>query len=121
MTTIFVRLLFGDEGAIGPGKARLLELIEETGSISAAGRKMKMSYRRAWDLIDELNKTFKAPVVETRAGGASGGGASLTPTGSEIVKHYRAIAAQLSRTSVRHIAELESLLRTTPRGKRQSA
>jgi molybdate transport system regulatory protein len=115
MATISLRLIFDTNGAIGPGKARLLELIEETGSISAAGRKMRMSYRRAWDLIDELNQTFKAPLVATRAGGKRGGGASLTPLGSEVVKHYRAIVSRISGTSNRHLSALESLLRSTPR------
>jgi molybdate transport system regulatory protein len=113
MATISLRLIFDSKGAIGPGKIRLLELVEETGSISAAGRKMRMSYRRAWDLIAELNQTFRAPLVETRAGGKRGGGARLTPVGSEVVKHYRAIVSRIPRTSNQHLTELEALLRST--------
>ena len=91
MATISVRIDLEPEGRIGPGKIRLLEKIEELGSISAAGRAMGMSYRRAWLLIDELNGFFGKAVVATRLGGASGGGAALTPWGSELVRNYRAI------------------------------
>lgn len=120
MATVSLRLIFDSDGAIGPGKIRLLELVQETGSISAAGRKMRMSYRRAWVLIDELNQTFKAPLVVTRAGGKKGGGATLTPTGSDVVKHYRAIVSRISHTSNRHLSDLESLIRRTPNKKNQS-
>jgi molybdate transport repressor ModE-like protein len=89
MTRLTLRIDFGASRAIGPGKIRLLELIAETGSISAAGRAMAMSYRRAWLLVDTLNQTFQSPVVETRGGGTGGGGASLTQFGVSLIEDYR--------------------------------
>ena len=76
---------------MGPGKAELLEHIDETGSISQAAKKMKMSYRRAWLLIDELNHMFSKPCVESSTGGAGGGGAKVTDFGRKIVAAYRAL------------------------------
>lgn len=78
---------------LGPGKADLLEGILETGSISAAGRRMRMSYKRAWQLVDELNRLFDAPLVEASKGGPGGGGAALTPLGREILTRYRRMLA----------------------------
>lgn len=75
--------------AVGPGKADLLEAIGETGSISAAGRRLKMSYRRAWLLVDEMNNDFGAPFVHAAKGGSQGGGASLTKAGDEVLIRYR--------------------------------
>lgn len=74
---------------MGPGKADLLEAILETGSISAAGRKLNMSYRRAWLLVDEMNKCFRGPLVHARLGGTHGGGADVTELGKEALKRYR--------------------------------
>ncbi len=91
---------------IGPGKVALLEQIGRTGSISAAGRALRMSYRRAWDLIEELNRTLGCPVVATTAGGSGGGGASLTQAGEAIVQAYRAIEADAEAACRRHIAAL---------------
>ena len=86
---ISLRLQLPGDTQLGPGKIRLLELVRETGSISAAGRAMKMSYRRAWLLVDELNRTFREPVAVTAQGGRSGGGAHLTPFGKRLVSGYR--------------------------------
>ncbi len=83
------RILLGDDIALGPGKVRLLEAIVETGSIAAAGRSMAMSYKRAWHLVDTLNRCFASPLVETAKGGAHGGGAVVTPLGHEIIARYR--------------------------------
>lgn len=83
--------IYREEGiAIGPGKIALLEAIAETGSISAAARQMAMSYRRAWVLVDEMNKALKSPAVSTAAGGSHGGGTALSAVGQALVKHYRA-------------------------------
>ena len=97
MTRLTLRIDFDEGRALGPGKVRLLELIGDTGSISAAGRAMGMSYRRAWLLVDALNKTFRTAVVETREGGAGGGGASLTDFGSKLVTSYRMIEQDATR------------------------
>ena len=91
MTRLTLRIDFDTDRAVGPGKIRLLELVDQTGSISAAGRAMGMSYRKAWLLLDALNGTFREPVVATRGGGAGGGGASLTPFGTALVTRYRAM------------------------------
>jgi len=76
---------------LGPGRADLLELIAETGSISAAGRRMGMSYKRAWSLVQALNEGFGSPLVETSRGGAEQGGASLTEAGAEVLGRYRSM------------------------------
>jgi molybdate transport system regulatory protein len=88
-----LRIDIGDQRKLGPGKARLLELIAEHGSITAAGRAMGMSYRRAWMLIDDLNNMFAARLVEAKPGGAGGGGAHLTDLGREVLAAYRRIEA----------------------------
>ncbi|TDE36737.1 winged helix-turn-helix domain-containing protein [Antarcticimicrobium sediminis] len=87
--TLRLRVLFDGGGWLGPGKADLMELIRETGSISAAGRRMGMSYKRAWSLIEELNTMFRAPLVQSVRGGAKGGGAQLTEIGDKVLAHYR--------------------------------
>ena len=87
------RLILGDDIALGPGKVQLLEAIHATGSIAAAGRSMRMSYKRAWHLVDTLNRCFKTPLVEASKGGAHGGGAALTPRAFEVIAHYRALEA----------------------------
>ena len=86
---IQVRVELGAGHRIGPGKVDLLEAIGETGSITAAGRQLGMSYRRAWLLVSALNQMFDQAVVETVAGGAHGGGARLTPFGVRLVTAYR--------------------------------
>ena len=88
-TRLTIRLDFGPSRRLGAGKIALLESIEQNGSISAAGRAHKMSYRRAWLLVDELNQLFVEPVVAAHHGGAKGGGASLTDQGRRIVALYR--------------------------------
>lgn len=75
--------------AMGPGKAEILQGIKETGSIAAAGRRMDMSYKRAWYLVDSMNKHFRAPVVEAAKGGRTGGGAELTAFGEDVLALYR--------------------------------
>ncbi|HEY8010683.1 MAG TPA: LysR family transcriptional regulator [Rudaea sp.] len=102
------RLLLDTEHAIGPGKADLLAAIAATGSIAAAGRTMGMSYKRAWQLIDELNRSFAAPLVATSKGGKRGGGAVLTPMGERVLAAYRAIDHK-AQTAL--AAELKALAR----------
>jgi len=110
MPRLTLRIDFDDARAIGPGKIRLLELIDALGSIAAAGRRMKMSYRRAWLLIDALNRCFREPLVASHAGGARGGGASLTPAGCAVVRHYRAVEAAAHAAAAAHLEALAEAL-----------
>jgi len=88
---IKIQIYCGDEIAMGPGKADLLEAIAREGSISAAGRALGMSYRRTWMLVDVMNRCWDLPLVETAAGGSHGGGARMTELGQSILAHYRAL------------------------------
>jgi molybdate transport system regulatory protein len=118
MTTrvdVKVRVRQGDEIAMGPGKADLLDAIAATGSISAAARSMNMSYRRAWLLVDVMNRTFREPLVVGAAGGAQGGGASVTATGRAVVAQFRAMEAASNAAIASHVAALAALLRTETR------
>jgi molybdate transport system regulatory protein len=94
-----LRVTLPDGKRLGPGKIKLLEEIGRQGSISAAGRAMNMSYKRAWDLVAEANALFEADVVESKTGGKQGGGARLTPFGLALIKHYRK-AEQISEKAV---------------------
>jgi len=110
MTTLKLRLLF-DGAMFGPGKADLLEHIRDTGSISAAGRRMGMSYKRAWSLVEEMNAAFAAPLVTAARGGPGGGGAQLTPEGDRALRLYRTILARAEAAAATEIAALQSMLR----------
>ena len=101
-----LRLDLGGGLRVGPGKVRLLEEIGRAGSISAAGRALGMSYRRAWELVEALNRGFGAPVAETAAGGAGGGGARLTALGEGVVRTYRAIEAEANAAAAPRLAAL---------------
>ena len=90
-----LQLYCGDAIAMGPGKADLLEAIQRTGSISAAGRDLGMSYRRAWMLVDTMNRCFSAPLVETHPGGGKNAGAKVTLEGEAALAAYRALSAQV--------------------------
>ncbi len=97
-----IRMRFDGDARIGPGKIALLEGIERSGSIAAAGREMGMSYRRAWLLVDAVNAMFDEPVVATAAGGARGGGTTLTPLGSALVAAYRQVEREALAATERH-------------------
>ena len=107
------QLFAGEEIAMGPGKAALLEAIIQHGSISAAGRALGMSYRRAWLLVDVMNRCWGSPLVETAAGGAHGGGARVSATGKTVLAAYRALEAKLAATSgaAEELASLSAMLR----------
>lgn len=109
-----LRLVFEPDAAFGPGKADLLEGIAATGSIAAAGRRMGMSYKRAWMLVEQLNAMFAEPLVESSRGGASGGGARLTEAGEAVLDLYRAMEAKARAAGSQEIAGLRALLREAP-------
>ncbi|MFV0303333.1 MAG: winged helix-turn-helix domain-containing protein [Paracoccus sp. (in: a-proteobacteria)] len=114
---IKLRLDFGDRLVFGPGKADLLAGIAELGSISAAGRRMKMSYKRAWSLVEEMNAAFAAPLVDSSRGGAGGGGAALTPTGQAVLAHFRRLETMLAEDRQGHIAGIVALMADISNGK----
>ncbi|MGB8813362.1 MAG: LysR family transcriptional regulator [Paracoccaceae bacterium] len=109
-----LRLVFEGAMMLGPGKAELLEGIRDTGSISAAGRQMAMSYKRAWSLVETLNAAFTDPLVESTRGGATGGGARLTKTGAQVLALYRQIEAKADAVAATEIAALGKMLRPPP-------
>ena len=105
-----LRVTTGDEIAIGPGKISLLEAIGETGSLTAAARQIGMSYRRAWLLLDLLNRSLERPAVTSAKGGEHGGGSELTDTGRKLIALYRRIDATASRACAAEIRQVISLL-----------
>ncbi|MBW4046459.1 MAG: LysR family transcriptional regulator [Proteobacteria bacterium] len=106
-----VRLEIKQGTAIGPGKARLLEAMARTGSISAAARELDMSYRRAWLLASSLNQAFKSPLIEASKGGSGGGGALLTPLGYEVLRRYRRMEYRALRAIESDMRAFNALLR----------
>jgi molybdate transport system regulatory protein len=110
-----IRILLGAAIAIGPGKAALLQAIEETGSIAAAGRRMGMSYRRAWLLVKSMNDCFRERLVEATKGGNAGGGAELTSTGRDVLRRYRAMEALAAAAVADEMRDFHALLRDQPR------
>jgi molybdate transport system regulatory protein len=109
-----IRIVFGDQEMIGPGKAELLERIDRCGSIAAAGREMGMSYKRAWQLIGTLNTMFNAPLVDSTRGGPGGGGAVLTPTGQTVLGLYRAFELEAAKAGAAPLDTLRTMLRDIP-------
>lgn len=105
-----IRLHNGSDIALGPGKADLLDAIAQHGSISAAARALGMSYRRAWLLVETMNRSFKQPLVSTLAGGKHGGGTQLTETGVQVLQRYRALCAQALAAVQAGCDELAELL-----------
>jgi len=101
-----IRLDLASGARIGPGKVAVLEEIARSGSISAAGRALRMSYRRTWELVEDLNRTLGTPVVETAAGGSGGGGAALTRAGKAVVERYRAIEMDTALAARKHLLAL---------------
>ena len=97
---------------IGPGKARLLGLIAERHSITEAAREMKMSYKRAWQLIDTLNGCFREPLVESITGGSHGGGSRLTRAGKQVLELYEAIHAKSRAAVSKELKRLQGMLKT---------
>ncbi len=109
-----IRVILGGGVMIGPGKADLLDGIRETGSIAAAGRRMGMSYKRAWLLVETMNAGFAAPLVETSRGGARFGGATLTDAGEAVLGHYRSLQAKAAQAASGELAALRRMAREIP-------
>ncbi|HXG78187.1 MAG TPA: LysR family transcriptional regulator [Methyloceanibacter sp.] len=110
-----LRIVLGDAIAMGPGKADLLENIRETGSIAAAGRRMGMSYKQAWLLVETMNACFAKPLVEAAKGGKSGGGAALTPLGQQVLARYRRMQKATGRAIAADLAALRRVMRKAPK------
>jgi molybdate transport system regulatory protein len=106
-----LRVMFGTEIAIGPGKAELLEAIAATGSISESARRLGMSYRRAWLLVDTMNRCFREPVVASATGGTGGGGAQVTTFGHRVLDHFHTMRARVDRALDPELARFSRLLR----------
>ena len=116
-----VQLYCGQEIAMGPGKADLLEAIRRHGSISAAGRAMEMSYRRAWLLVDAMNRCWEQPLVETSPGSAHGGGARVSAFGESVLAHYRALQARIDAAAdCSDFAALQAAILAEPRASQKA-
>ena len=111
-----IRIDFGAFGYLGPGKIALMELIARHGSIAAAGKEMGMSYRRAWLLVDEINRIFREPLVCKQTGGSGGGGAQLTQLGREVIDRYRAIQGAAAKAAAADLGALNASLPNRPSG-----
>ncbi|MDF3837464.1 winged helix-turn-helix domain-containing protein [Cupriavidus basilensis] len=107
-----MRIMLGGTIAIGPGKVALLEAIRECGSISAAAKRLEMSYKRAWDLLNEINRSLQQPAVDSEHGGAQGGGTVLTPVGEEVIRLYRSAELRAAKACA---DETEALIRLLAR------
>jgi molybdate transport system regulatory protein len=105
-----LRIVLEPDIAIGPGKADLLEGIRQTGSIAGAGRAMGMSYKRAWYLVETMNRCFKSPLVEASKGGRAGGGARLTQLGQEVLERYRRMEMLTAEVIEPEMAALRSVV-----------
>src|SRR6195256_3996813 len=112
MPRLSIRIDFDQEGRLGPGKVALLERIASEGSISAAGRSMNMSYKRAWELVAEINQSFTEPLVAAKTGSKTGGGAVRAPRGVELIRHYRAIERKALSATASHLKALQAISRS---------
>jgi molybdate transport system regulatory protein len=112
--TLHIRITGGPAMLLGPGRADLLQHIQAQGSIAAAGRQMKMSYKRAWALVEAMNAAFNAPLVAAAKGGAGGGGAKLTAQGAEVLAAYRGLEAAAAKSSSRFLAIIDAVQAVPP-------
>jgi molybdate transport system regulatory protein len=110
-----LRLMFGPEIAIGPGKSDLLQAIAATGSISESARKLGMSYRRAWLLVDTMNRCFREPVVSSATGGTGGGGAHVTDFGRRVLAQFHSMQERVDRALDPELAAFSELLADRPK------
>ncbi len=121
MARVLLRLYLGSDRPLGPGKVAILESIRDGGSISEAARKLRMSYRSAWMLVDSMNGLFRTPVVTTTLGGRGGGSATLTEFGADLIRRYRAMERVTQEAIAKDLAALERRLRTAPASRRRNA
>ena len=105
-----LRITAGDAIAIGPGKIALIEAIAKTGSITSAAKSLDMSYRRAWLLLDDLNRALKKPAVDSAKGGQNGGGSQVTDAGLQLITLYRGIEAKAAETCRAEVSRLLRML-----------
>jgi molybdate transport system regulatory protein len=117
MARLTIRIEFANGRAIGPGKIRLLELVEQEGSIRGAAIAMGMSYRRAWLLIHEMEAMMATPVVVAASGGTGGGGTKLTPRGRAVVDRYRSLEVRAARSVDRELRALSKMTNTSVRAR----
>jgi molybdate transport system regulatory protein len=110
-----LRIVLGGDIALGPGKADLMEGIRDTGSIAAAGRRMGMSYKQAWLLVETMNACFAKPLVAAAKGGERGGGARLTPLGEDVLRRFQRMQASSARATAKDLAALTRVMRKAPR------
>ncbi len=115
MTRMLLRLYLRGGNPLGPGKVQLLAAIRDLGSISAAARSMRMSYRSAWLLVDSMNELFRQPVVTTTHGGRGGGAAVVTPFGQKLIRRYESMERSARRTIARDLSWVERALATPQR------
>lgn len=108
MPTLSLRINLDPDGRIGPGKIELLEKIAAFGSISEGARQMNMSYKHAWDLVEEMNRLFGKPLVAAQTGGKRGGGAQLTQLGLAVVTRFRAIERAATTAAAQHMEALQA-------------
>ena len=111
MPSLSLRIDLKPGGRVGPGKIALLEAIAERGSISAAGRALGMSYRRAWELVEDMNGIFGSAVTASQAGGRNGGGATLTPFGVDLVRRYRCVERAAADVAQAHLQVLQAAVK----------
>lgn len=109
-----VRVARGIDIAVGPGKMELLQAIRDSGSISGGARRMGMSYRRAWMLVETMNSCFASPLVATSTGGRAGGGAKVTAEGETVLRVYAAMMAEVEAVAQRHLTPLLPSLVSKP-------
>jgi molybdate transport system regulatory protein len=114
MARLRVTITLNSGARLGPGKAQLLESVQDSGSISAAARALGMDYKRAWLLLDSINRAFSTPTVKRVAGGTGGGGAVLTPFGKKLLARYRRLEAAAQRMAAADLKALEKQATSDP-------
>src|ERR1700750_1569421 len=108
MPQLSIHIDFEDEGELDPRTVALLETIAQEGSISAAGRTMGISYKQAWELVAEVNRTFDEPLVKAQSGGPTGRGAGITARGQDMIRHYRTLERKALSATTPHLRTMQT-------------